>query len=79
MKVYRYGKEPNPCYNIIIEEDDGTFKVAFVGLNSVKEQIAKEYHLNNGIVRLVFGGGSSMPYKDKDGKLCERYVLIHET
>ncbi len=78
MKVYRFGKEPSTCYNIIILEDSGEVRVAFVGLNSVKEYIAEEVNCGSGVVRLVYGTGSSMPYKGTDGVLCDKYVLVYE-
>ncbi len=77
MKVYRFGNE-GICYNIIIEEDNGEIRVAFVGLKRVEESIAKPTYHKNGIVRLTYGNGSSMPYKGENGKLCEKYTLIYE-
>jgi len=78
MKVYRFGKEKTPCHDIIIEEDNGEVRVAFVGLKSIKEYIAQPTEFGSGIKRLLYGNGSSMPYKNSDGKLCEKYVLIYE-
>lgn len=77
MKVYRFGEEC-PCYNIIIEEDNGEIRVAFVGTKHTKEYIAQQVKHGSDIIRLSFGNGSSMPYKNSNGKLCEKYVLIYE-
>lgn len=78
MKVYKFGKESNICYNIIIEEDNGEVRVAFVGTRSVTEYIAKVVKYDTGFVRLLYGAGSSMPYKNSNGVLCEKYVLMYE-
>ena len=78
MKVYRYGKEHTVCYNIIILEDNGEIRVSFVGLNSVKEYIATPFKTESGVVRLIYGTGSSMPFKGSDGTFCEKYTLLYE-
>ena len=79
MKVYRFGLEKAICYDIVIIGDDGEIRVAFIGTNSVMEYIAKERKFNDNVVRLEFGGGSSMPYKDSDGNLCKKYTLIYDS
>lgn len=78
MKVYRFGTSTAVCYDIIIEEDDGSIKVATVGLKNVVEKDAKPMLLKSSITRLIYGKGSSMPYKNKDGTLNDKYVLIYE-
>ena len=78
MKVYRYGKEPTVCYNIIILEDDGEIRISFVGLKIVREYIANPLTTASGVVRLIYGTGSSMPFKGSDGTLCEKYTLLYE-
>ena len=77
MKVYRFG-DNTFCYNIVIEEDSGEIRVAFVGVDKVMEYIATPTLLQNGITRLNFGAGSSMPYKNADGSLCTKYTVIYE-
>ncbi len=77
MRVYRFGDNAI-CHNIIIEEDSGEIRVAFVGTEKVIEYIAKPSVVQNGIVRLNFGAGSSMPYKNADGSLCTKYTMIYE-
>ena len=77
MEIYRYGEEENMvCYTILIIEDDGEKRISTVGLNTVTEQIAYEHHCKTGIVRLVYGGGSSVPFKDENGNLHKRWVKI---
>ena len=78
MKVYRFGSSTALCYDIIIFEDDGSIKVATVGLKNVIEKEARPMHLKSGITRLIYGGGSSLPYKNEDGKLNDKYILIYE-
>lgn len=78
MKVYKFDKESNICYNIIIEEDSGEIRVAFVGSKHITEYIAHVVKSEYGFSRLIYGSGSSMPYKDSNGKLCEKYFLIYE-
>ena len=78
MKVYRYDDGSNASwYEILIEEDSGERRLALVGLNNiVHEHIAKEVVHKSGIVRLVYGGGSSIPYKNADGTICEKWKEI---
>lgn len=76
MKAYRFG-EYTPCYQLVIEEDDNTIKVAFVTPKSIVEHIATPVKSKLGFVRLVYGSGSSMPYKDENGNLYERYRKIN--
>ncbi len=78
MKVYKFGKDCTACYNIIIEEDNGDIKVAFVGTTAIKEYLAEIKKYENGVERLIYGTGSSMPYKMQDGKICDKYCLIYE-
>lgn len=77
MKVYKFGEDVTSCFNIIIEEDNGDIKVAFVGVNHVKEYLAEIKNCGDGIERLVYANGSSMPYK-KLGKICDKYFLVYE-
>lgn len=76
MKVYRFGNFACRCFSIIIEEDNGEIRVSTVGLETVTEYIAKPYYLNNGMVRLIYGDGSSMPYKNADGTISDKYFEI---
>jgi hypothetical protein len=76
MKVYRFGNEPCVCYQIIIEEDNGEIRTATVGLKTITEYIAEPITFKSGITRLNYGSGSSMPYKNADGTLCEKYIEI---
>lgn len=75
MKAYRFG-EGNFCYDIIIEEDNGEIRVASVGPKTITEHIAKVTKSPTGYQRLVYGSGSSIPYKNQDGTLNERYKRI---
>ena len=75
MKAYRFG-EGNFCYDIIIEEDNGEIRVASVGPKAITEHIAKVTKSLLGYQRLVYGSGSSIPYKNQDGTLNERYKRI---
>jgi hypothetical protein len=78
MKVYRFGKEPMTCYHIIIIENDGEIRVSFIGLETIKEYIAEKVDCGDGIIRLMYGAGSSMPYISKGGELCDKYTLLYE-
>ena len=78
MKVYRFGDSPTVCYNIIIIEDSGEIRITTVGLKTIKEEIATIKKCGNGIERLLYGTGSSMPYKNSEGELCEKYSLVYE-
>lgn len=75
MKVYRFGEAKN-FYDLIIEEDNGEIRVASVRPKSVTEYIAKVTKSPTGYQRLVYGSGSSIPYKNQDGTLNERYKRI---
>lgn len=77
MEIYRYGEDANVvCYTILIIEDNGEKRISTVGLREVTEHIAYEHKNKNGYVRLLYGGGSSVPYKDENGNLHERWVKI---
>lgn len=77
MRVYKFGNN-SICYDIIIEEDSGEIRVAFISADKVIEYIATPQVLQDGIIRLNFGVGSSMPYKNADGSLCAKYTMIYE-
>jgi len=79
MKVYRLGLDKSPCYNIIIKEDNGDMKVAFVGTKKVREYFAQEKNVGGKLVRLIYGAGSSMPYKDHNGNLDRKYTLVYDS
>ena len=77
MEIYRYGEDANMvCYTILIIEDNGEMRISTVGLDTVNEHIAYEYKCKSGVIRLIYGGGSSVPFKDETGKLHERWVKI---
>lgn len=75
MKVYRFGEVKN-YYDLIIEEDNGEIRVASVRPKSVTEHIAKITKSPTGYQRLMYGSGSSLPYKNEKGELNERYIRI---
>ena len=76
MKMYRFGSGNVKCFTILIEEDDGELRTATVGLSKVVEHIAKVYKAKCGSTRLVYANGSSVPYKDANGKMSERWIEI---
>ena len=77
MKVYKFGE--GSFYDLIIEEDNGEVRVASVVNNKVTEYIAKKYVTKEGIVRVIYGGGSSMPFRNADGSLNMRITeLVNE-
>lgn len=75
MKVYRFGEAKN-YYDLIIEENNGEIRVASVRPKSVTEHIAKVTKSPTGYQRLMYGSGSSLPYKNEKGELNERYIRI---
>jgi hypothetical protein len=75
MKIYRFKGSPK-CYPILIEEDNGELRTATVGLTKVVEHIAKTYINKSGSIRLIYAGGSSIPYKNPDGSISERWAEI---
>jgi hypothetical protein len=76
MKIYRLSSGGTKCYTILIEEDDGELRTSTVGLSRVVEHVAKPYVTKSGAIRLIYGGGSSMPYKNSDGTISERWREI---
>ena len=77
MKVYKFGE--GFFYDLIIEEDNGEVRVASVTTNKVTEYIAKKYVNKDGITRVIYGGGSSMPFRNADGSLNMRIKeLVNE-
>ena len=75
MKTYKFGD--GNFYSLVIESDDG-IKVADVCGDKIIEYDAKEYDCKGGIIRLEYGNGSSLPYKNADGTINEKYTLISE-
>ena len=75
MKLYRFGNF-GKCFPILIEEENGEVRTATVGLTRVVEHIGRQHVTNSGAIRLVYGGGSSIPYKNSDGTINERWVEI---
>jgi hypothetical protein len=75
MNLYRFGNNPK-FFPILIEEDNGEIRTATVGVSKVVEHIAKKHITPNGSTRLVYAGGSSIPYKNPDGTLSERWTKI---
>ena len=76
MRMYRFNSGGTKCYPILIEEDNGEIRTATVGLQRVIEHVVKPYVTKSGAVRLTYGGGSSMPYKNSDGTISERWREI---
>jgi hypothetical protein len=74
MKVYKFGE--GNFYDLIIEEDNGEVRVASVTSKKVVEYIAEKYVTKEGIVRVIYGGGSSMPFRNADGSLNMRIKEI---
>ena len=74
MKVYKFGE--GNFYDLIIEEDNGETRVASVTSKKVVEYIAEKYVTKDGIVRVIYGGGSSMPFRNADGSLNMRIKEI---
>lgn len=74
MKVYKFGE--GNFYDLIIEEDNGEIRVASVTSKKVVEYIAEKYVTKEGIVRVIYGGGSSMPFRNADGSLNMRIKEI---
>lgn len=75
MKIYKFRGNPK-CYPILIEEDNGEVRTATVGLTKVVEHIAKQYVNKTGAIRLIYSGGSSIPYKNADGTISDRWIEI---
>jgi hypothetical protein len=75
MKAYRYRNESG-CYYILIEEDDGDKRIALIGRESIIEHLTELKESPSGSSRLMFGGGSSIPYKDADGNLVESWIEL---
>ncbi len=76
MKIYKFRGGSPKGYPILIEEDNGEVRTATVGLTKVVEYVAKQYVNRTGAIRLIYAGGSSVPYKDADGKISERWIEI---
>jgi hypothetical protein len=74
MKVYKFGE--GNFYDLIIEEDNGETRVASVTPKKVVEYIAEKYVTKEGIVRVIYGIGSSMPFRNADGSLNMRIKEI---
>ena len=75
MNLYRFGNNPK-FFPILIEEDNGEIRTATVGVSKVVEHIARKHITPNGSTRLVYAGGSSIPYKNPDGTMSERWTKI---
>ena len=75
MKMYRFAMG-GKCFPILIEEDNGEVRTSTVGLQKVVEHIAKQHVTKSGAIRLVYNGGSSVPYKNPDGTISERWIEI---
>ena len=75
MKVYKFG-EYGEMYTILIEEDNGELTVALIQKNKVIEYAPKLNKTRFGYTRLEYGC-VSLPYKDENGKLSEKYHLIY--
>lgn len=59
---------------LLIEEDDGSKKIATVCEGKVIESEAKEYATKDGQTWLSYGSGSAMPYKKANGSIHERWI-----
>ena len=75
MKVYKFG-DSEVYYDLVIEEDNGEVRVANVCKDCVREYVATEVVCKGGYIRLSYGKGSSMPYKDADGTINKRFKEI---
>ena len=75
MKVYK-NRNDAEYYYILIEYDSGEVRIAFISKTTVTEYLAEITEARNGFSRIIFGGGSSMPYKDSNGKLCNNWIEI---
>lgn len=77
IKVYKYGSEPCMVNDLLIvtEED---IRIVTVGLKEVSEKICTVYKNDKtGYSRLLFGNGSSFPYKNPDGTLNAKWVEVN--
>ena len=75
MKVYKFG-DSEVYYDLVIEEDNGEIRVANVSKDFIREYIATEVICKDGYIRLSYGTGSSMPYKNADGTINQRFKEI---
>lgn len=75
MKLYRFGTSTCLIQDIlIITEED--IRVVTIGVSNIREHICKVQTYPAGFTRLVYGNGSSFPYKNADGTMNERWVEI---
>ena len=76
MNLYRFGDNPK-FFTLLIEEDNGEMRVTTVGIKNVIEHIAREYVTKDGYIRLTYAGGSSIPYKNPDGTMSNKWTKIN--
>lgn len=76
MKTYKMGD--GNLHWLLIEEDDGSKKIATICGEKIFESEAKEYATKDGQTWLSYGSGSAMPYKKTNGKIHERWIEMEK-
>lgn len=74
MRVCKLGE--GNLYLLLIEEDNADKKIACVCGDKTVEYFAKEYECEGGIIRLSYGSGSSVPYKNANGSLFKGWKEV---
>jgi hypothetical protein len=75
MSTYRYGEKSSFNTYIIIDDDENV-TVAIYNIDKVTEYIGQVHETKSGIKRIIYGNGSSLPYKDNKGKMMGAWQKV---